>query len=68
MHAQHGGAEKYPENFYSENLKGRVYLEDLDVCRGIILKCILREYILWLCMGFSEFMVETSGDLFLTRH
>jgi hypothetical protein len=46
MHAQHGGDEKYIENFYSENQKGRDYLEDLGIGRGIILICILEKYIL----------------------
>jgi hypothetical protein len=67
MHAQQGGAEKYIENFYSENLKGRDCLVDMGIGRGIILKCILKKYIWRICTGFFEFRVETSGGLLLTR-
>jgi hypothetical protein len=50
-----------------ENLKRRDCLAYMGIGREIILKCILKKYILRMCTGFFEFLVDTSGGLLLTR-
>jgi hypothetical protein len=54
--------------FWSENLTGRDYSEDLGVDRKIILECILRKYGGEMWIGCVWLRIGTSGGLLWTRY
>jgi hypothetical protein len=55
--------EKFIQNSGMEDLKGKYYLEDLDVDGKIILEWILVKYGRWLCTGCILLTVGTSDRL-----